>query len=586
MVLLPISMALWVIGLATTDTSALGPYGLVTALSPAFFLGLVILVVSAGIEFSQSPLNEMRLGLHAAALVVMLYGTGAVVYPEGRYAWLYKTIGVVQYVDGHGSLDRSIDIYQNWPGFFALAGWFDRVAGVSSPLAYAKWTQVVFELAAIPLLYTIYSALALRPWHRWMAIMLYGAANWIGQDYFSPQGLSTLLSMGVMALIARWMFVVLPEKKRSAKWDAMRARRAVPFALAVLVLFFALTASHELTPYILTIQITALVICGLARPRWVAFGVAAVTVAYLVPNFTYVNNHFGVIASIGNFFSNIHPPSTATYPAALPVPKATRILNYCADLLCAGMWMLALVGAWLRRKARRIVFALLLLTFSPVLVLAGGAYGNEGVLRVYLFSLPWAAALAACALAPVRPRDGSGRLSPFRVIIPLSLAISLFFPAFYGYDEANTMSSSEVDVLLSFQETAQPGVILTSFENLPFSYTARYNQFPVGEIFGSYGVISSSPGPVGDMATYLARSVRANLPNQAAYVVMTPSMTAYNQVYNLTTPANLTALASSMAKSPYWHLVVSKNGTIVYGLATTQKVPSGPHSTAVVVAVP
>ena len=70
------------------------------------------------------------------------------------------------------------------------------------------------------------------------------------------------------------------------------------------------------------------------------------------------------------------------------------------------MWCLAIAGAWLRRKSGRPVLALLLLAFSPFLMLVILAYGQEGVLRVYLFSLPWTAALAALALAPFPAAEG------------------------------------------------------------------------------------------------------------------------------------------------------------------------------------
>jgi hypothetical protein len=593
--LLPASVVLWVIGILTTNTASLGPYGLITALSPAFLLGLALLVISIGIEFTQPRLSEIRLGLHSAALVVMLYGTGALVYSAGRYAWLYKTIGVVQYVDAHGALNRSVDIYQNWPGFFALAAWFDKVAGVSSPLDYAKWAQVAFELAAIPLLHTIYRAFALGSWHRWLAVMLYSTSNWIGQDYFSPQGISTLLSLGVMAIAARWLFVLVSDKAQPARANPRRGRparppvphwrRVLPFIAAILVLFFALTASHELSPYIVTSQIMILAVCGIARPRWVAAAVAFVTIAYLVPNFTYVNSHFGIIASIGSFFSNAHPPTAnAGYPY-LPLPKSTKILNYCADALSLGIWLLAMVGAWLRRKARRVVLTLLLLTFSPTLVLAGGAYGNEGVLRVYLFSLPWAAALAACALAPVRSKRNAASPSLFRVVIPLALAIALFFPAFYGYDAENMMTTAEVNDLLEFQQTAKPGVVLMPFENLPFSDTAQYNEWPLGAIYGTYGVIQ---GPVsGDVAAYLARSVIVDLGNTPAYIVVTPSMLAYNQANAVTFPQNITDLVTALGKSPYWHRVVSHDGTVVYSLtAAVADIPPGPYNKTMVTEVP
>jgi hypothetical protein len=64
------------------------------------------------------------------------------------------------------------------------------------------------------------------------------------------------------------------------------------------------------------------------------------------------------------------------------------------------MWFLAVLGVLLRRRAGRSVGSLALLAFSPFITLAMLAYGQEGVLRVYLFSLPWTAALAALALVP------------------------------------------------------------------------------------------------------------------------------------------------------------------------------------------
>ena len=61
------------------------------------------------------------MALHAVAMVVLLYTIAPLVYPESRYPWFYKTVGVVQYVDAHGQLNRSIDIYQILVGFFAAA---------------------------------------------------------------------------------------------------------------------------------------------------------------------------------------------------------------------------------------------------------------------------------------------------------------------------------------------------------------------------------------------------------------------------------------------------------------------------------
>ena len=85
---------------------------------------------------------------------------------------------------------------------------------------------------------------------------------------------------------------------------------------------------------------------------------------------------------------------------------AQRLIGHIQEALALGMWCLAIAGAWLRRKSGRPVLALLLLAFSPFLMLVILAYGQEGVLRVYLFSLPWTAALAALALAPFPAAEG------------------------------------------------------------------------------------------------------------------------------------------------------------------------------------
>ena len=187
-VALPVSIVLWAFGVSRTNATTLGPFGLPAQLPVVFYAAVALLVLSAVVELTidefvtvaDRPPTRSRLWSCST-------GPAPCCTRRDATAWLYKTIGVVQYVNAHGQLNSTIDIYQNWPGFFALAAWFGKVAGVASPLAYAKWAQVVFELAALPLLYLIYDALSLTFRQRWMALLLYPAANWIGQDYLSPR---------------------------------------------------------------------------------------------------------------------------------------------------------------------------------------------------------------------------------------------------------------------------------------------------------------------------------------------------------------------------------------------------------------
>ena len=131
--LLPLALALWAIGIRDANTSAVNQYGLLPAVPLAYFAGFLVLLVSIGFLLARRELSAPRLALHLATLVFMIHGTAPLVYAEPRFSWAYKHFGVVNHINVHGELDASIDIYNNWPGFFALAAWFGRIAGFDGP---------------------------------------------------------------------------------------------------------------------------------------------------------------------------------------------------------------------------------------------------------------------------------------------------------------------------------------------------------------------------------------------------------------------------------------------------------------------
>jgi hypothetical protein len=575
--LLPASVVLWVLGVRRTNPTALGPYGLTTALPVVFYAGLALLVISAGIELGRRAPSPWRMAVHAVALVVMLYGTAPLVYSEGRYSWLYKTIGVVQYINAHGQLNSHIDIYQNWPGFFGLAAWFGKVAGVADPLAYAKWAQLVFELAALPVLYVIYDTLSLTVRQRWLALLLYSGSNWVGQDYFSPQALGTLLSLGIMAIALRWLYVGRSsgdhrrDQESSAARRATRGWRATPpprtaaIVITLLLVYFVLTFTHELSPYIVAVQLGVLGIARLLRPWWLGIALAAIAMVYLLPRFTYVNDTYGLLNSFGNFFGNVAPPK---FPEA--VAASEKLVGRCGEALSVGLWGLALVGAWLHRRSGRHVLALLLLMLSPVILLVAEAYGQEGILRVYLFSLPWTAALAASAL--VSKPQGSHRAEPavgiaaLRAPAALGVLLALFLPVFFGSDRFEVMTKPEVAAVTSFLQNARAGPVFCPNANAPLADTARYNVFPLKLIFGTNGIMGEAPVEA-DIASVIAANAQSfTNEGKPAYVMVTSSMVAYDQAYQVTPPSSFSILLSSLGHSSAWKLIFNRANTVIYEL--------------------
>jgi hypothetical protein len=618
--LVPIAILLWAIGVSLTNASHLGSFGLVDLLPVVFYGGVATLIASFIVELRNNEPSTWRLALHVVVLIVMLYGTAGFVYREGRYPWLYGTIGVVQYVNAHGRLDRSIDIYQNWPGFFAAAAWFDKVAGVTSPLTYAKWAQMVFELGAFPLLYVSFVALDLSLRQRWFAIFLYFASNWIAQDYFSPQALGTLLSLGVFAIACRYL-IVHPRPRRlqndvaeeadttqsSVRSSGSSVETAAACA-ALIATFFVLTFTHELSPYIVVIQLGALAITRKLRPRWLPLVLAVIAIAYLAPRFSFVNSKYGLLDSIGKFFGNAAPPSATT-----PVTADLRFLERAADALSLFIWLLAILGAWMRRQAERPALVLSLLAFSPVLVLFLVHYGNEATLRVYLFSLPWSAALASYALIPDRfelrehrtstPRFGwlstardtlnKGMRSATQAIfvrradfgfirwaVTLVVAISLFILAFFGDDRMNVMTPSEVATVTSFYDTAKPGPIYLAIASAPVGASYRYNLFTTPNIFGPGGVVAKHPRQP-NFATAVETAARDyTRGSEPAYVLVTPSMYAYDKGVLDTPLRNLGRLLKELARSPAWRIVVHHAGTYIYEMPATKPGPRGSNRAA------
>ena len=190
-------------------------------------------------------------------------------------------------------------------------------------------------------------------------------------------------------------------------------------------------------------------------------------------------------------------------------PHSEKVIEECQKVLSLSMWGLALIGAWVRRRSKRTVLTLLILAFSPFLLLALIAYGNEGILRVYLFSLPWTAALAASAVAPapslvrqIRSGWGTRRrhrenrenrheelslrslLDGLRIALALAFVLTLFFPSFFGDDSFNVMPESEVTAMTSLQQNYPVGPVYSAIENGAEEDTSRYNLFSWLTVFG------------------------------------------------------------------------------------------------------
>ena len=148
----------------------------------------------------------------------------------------------------------------------------------------------------------------------------------------------------------------------------------------------------------------------------------------------------------------------------------------------------------------------------------------------------------------------------------LGLILALFFPAFFGDDSFNTMPQQEVATVTSFLQSAPVGPVYPAIDNAPLADTARYNLFPLKAIFGSNSLMGEAP--VNSGHRQLDRRQLCDLTRgvQPAYVLVSPSMIAYNRAYEATPPKSFTTLLSALAQSHAWKLIVNQAGTMIYEL--------------------
>ena len=156
-----------------------------------------------------------------------------------------------------------------------------------------------------------------------------------------------------------------------------------------------------------------------------------------------------------------------------------------------------------------------------------------------------------------------------RILLVLGLGVGLFFVAFFGDDGFNSMPNQDVVTVTSFLEKADPGPIYSPTVVAPLADTARYNQFPLTDIFGTAALAGQTPVRP-NIATLIANLAQRTTGGRApAYVLVTPTMRAYSQAYGVAPPSSFSILLKSLAQSRAWKLIVDRAGTVIYELPPT-----------------
>jgi hypothetical protein len=558
------ALLIWALSLHHLQPDRLSDLGLVSVLPKGFFIALAILSASFCTALSATRLRTPVVFLHVAALVLMLYATPTIIEEVPRFAVTWRHLGITDYVAVHGSVDPQIDAYFNWPGFFFLSALIEKLGGVHSLIGAVRWAPLFYEALYLGPLLMIVGAFTRDRRLMWMSVWIFYATNWIGQDYFSPQGFALFTLLVVVAILVRWF------PGAAARTQIQGGRRA-GLMVALIVIFAAVVPSHQLTPFVILAMTAALVIFRRSDARGLPTLMAVLIAAWVTfMTVAYLSGHIGQLTGgVGNVSKSVNENVQGR------VKGSTDHLHvvYTRLLLAAAVWGMAGLGFLRRWRAGRRDIAAGLLAIAPFGLLPLQPYGGELLLRIFLYSLPFMAFLAASFLFP-RPAPVRGwRLPAFATVISLGL-LGLFTVARYGNERMDAFTQRELTAANRMYEVAPlNSVLMAGGPNALWRYV-HYTDY-------RYKVLASEPAWRRTDASHASYAVVGNavadtLASEAgkqrrAFLLITRRQEAGMDLLGLAPRGALTRTARAVRASPRFRLIYANRDASLYELRPQAK---------------
>src|SRR5207302_564328 len=342
-----------------------------------------VVLVCAGFALSLSRRGWISVAYLLAALVI-LRATVPLLVTAPEYAWTYKHLAVVEFIRSTGSVVDATDIYQQWPTFFSACAVLLKLTGLSA-LRMGAWAPLVNDLMYVLPLFAIARTLSKDRRVPYLTVFLFVVANWVAQDYFSPQAFVYGLCLGVMLILLRWLRRVPGPAARFTPRPLFRvwgwlsrdlvdvpyaSKRAVRGALATLYLLYVVIATaHQLSPYLVAMCAGALVVLGLVLPRQLVPVLLGIAVLYLLPRQTIVEQ-YGIFDGF-NIFKNAQGTSASDWGSA-----GQEFSALVVRVLSLAIWGLALLAVLRWRRRLGPVAAPATLAFAPFALLLAQSYGG------------------------------------------------------------------------------------------------------------------------------------------------------------------------------------------------------------------
>lgn len=465
-----VSLTLAVGAASTVTVPVNSDLGLVAVLPYPFWAGVLLLNVAFVVALrgdTAGPARRPVMIWLIVVLVLVLFGTAAFVTDVPRGEVAFRHLGVADALSRTQGIDPDIDGYFNWPGFFALLATLLRATGLD-PVAVALWAPVLNMGLWLAALGVLTGYLTRDPRRRWLVLWVFCLGSWQDQDYLSPQAFGFFLYLVVVALLVGPLAARAPEIRGYRRADLVawwrgrspaepRSGHRVSALVVTLLLVTVICASHQLTPFMVLIAITALTLSGRVWPsRLPLIAVVVLTLWLAYPASAYL---------IGN-----PPLAEAGLQAATEANVIDRLDGTAGHVLVVQvrivltlvLWALAAAGAVRDWRRGRLDIRVVLLAATPLLLFPAQLYGGEMLIRVSLFALPFIAVQACSVLLPTEGSTRPSSRAAGGLALTCFLLAVLTVTGRFGNAQYDVFTDDEIAAVAAVQRLAPPGSTIIS----------------------------------------------------------------------------------------------------------------------------
>ncbi len=410
-----------------TNKLSFGTLGLIYSFNIFYYFGITLLIIGFG--FSLIP-QKIPKGLAFFYLVMFLV-----------YLWLvpflvkmcptrtsYTCYGFVDLILRTGFFDPTIAFYHNWPGFSIF---------FSALFMLTKINTIDFVLGLTPFVSTLLCVIVIYHFFNYFfnnntrfifsACVIFIFSNYVGQDFFSPQGFAFLIYVISISLLFRLNIrkYTLDKTKTVFLFFILFGTLIISHLLTSLfcilsVIIFEIFSKNKLRKYSTTL--ISIILVG----AWTIYGAfeyfQAHIVSFLKEAFTFNLSFEQNVAHVGS--------------------GGDQITDIIVILFTVLLYLFAIIG-WFTTKKNYIKKIFTLFILAPILLPIFYSYNGEMLARAVLFSLiPLSFFIT---LAFFRKNEANSRY--YLKIILFCIVLLIFTPlhltSHYSTDEYNYIAPSE-----------------------------------------------------------------------------------------------------------------------------------------------